>query len=165
MQRKALGSLELELLLEAMNQPPDVALGTQPRSSGRAASDLNHQAFFLALRLCMFLTTLCSYVFVCGYVCAKAHMERSRDSLRKSVLFLPPRESRAWNSGYWLVVGLSADVYPLSHLPDPSFDLLMASEEESLGLGAEWNSVRRARKFYSSYRKFVCVCVVHTYPF
>lgn len=35
------------------------------------------------------------------------------------------------------VVLLSADVFPLSHLPDSSFDLLMASEEESLGLGAE----------------------------
>ena len=34
----------------------------------------------------MFLSTLCSHVFVCGYVHAKAHMERSRDSLRKAVL-------------------------------------------------------------------------------
>lgn len=79
-------------------------------------------------------------------------------------------ESRGWNSGYQLVVGLSADVFPQSHLPDPSFGLLMAFEEESLGLGAKWSSVRRARKqraefrkFYSSYRKFLCV--VHTCPF
>lgn len=70
-----------------------------------------------------------------------------------------------------LVVGLAADVFPLSHLPDPSFGLLMASEEDSLGFRAKWSSVRRARKqraefrkfFYSGYRKFVCV--VHTCPF
>lgn len=101
-----LGSLELESLLEAVNWLPDVALGTQHGSSRRAASDLDHQAFFLALRLRMFLSKLCPHVFVCGYV--HTNMERSRDSLRKSFLFLPPRESRGWNSGYRPVVGLSA---------------------------------------------------------